>query len=305
MTEHHAHEWEPSDSGFTCAECDETSAACVVTDTRRGEHATGSSLLICDRCIDHERRVLDDIASALGHYQVQPRSDIPAIRYDRDRSDGGGEYDPAAINEPGDIVEILWSWAAMWSEGLGIELLPTATESIKGAMLWAAHHEEDSAFSAYRGEMRKLRHHARRLSGLLPKRHYGPCVHCGGRVVQDWADDRWRPLADGLSDVVRCTGCGITWGDRQRWDFTNRHTLRLLPEYFPEHLVTIEEAWLIFPEVPKATWRKWRQRDDERHKTGEWLRMPIRSWDERGRPLYRVGDLADTAQFAGVLKPIA
>lgn len=294
MTDRHTHEWETAGTGYTCTECDETSATCVA-----GNHPTGSSLLICDQCLHHEHHVLDGTADALTFWQYEPRSDVPAIRYDRDRSDSGEDHTPRPISRPHDIVEVLWTWTDMWAETLH-STQPNFTNpvaALKSMLIWAAHHEEESAFSEYRREVRAMRHHARRFAGLLPKRHYGPCVHCGGHVVQDWADQHWQPLTDGLSDALRCTGCGTTWGDHGRWMFTNQHTLRLLPDHFPEHLVTIEEAWIIFPQVPKATWRKWRERDDQR--------MPIRSWDERGRPLYRVGDLADTAQCAGKLKPTA
>ncbi len=290
----HPHEWTLTDDTWACAECEETCATCVVTDLKRGQHPTGSALLICDNCLDYERRVLDQVADALGHWRYERRSLIPAIRYDRDRADMAPPDDdapPPAFAHPLDVVEVLWSWADAWAEGLNIEPLTTPTETIKAGLMWAAHNADDSAWDDYREEVRKLRHHARRLAGLLPKRQNGPCVHCGGSVVQDWADEKWQPRPDGLSDLLRCTGCGLTWNDRHAWAFTNRHTLRLLPDLTPDNLVTMEDAWLIFPDVPKATWRKWNQRDRERAEAGEDQRMPPRGWDERGRPLYRVGDL--------------
>ena len=50
----------------------------------------------------------------------------------------------------------------------------------------------------------------------------------------------------------------------------------------PDALVTLEEARLIWREVPAATWRKWAERE----------RIEPNSWNERGTPVYRVRDLA-------------
>lgn len=284
------HEWTVTESGYACTECEETSAQCVVTDIRRGEHPTGTALLICDVCMDYEMRVLVDIASALGHWRYEKRSLVPAIRYDRDRADmaSGEDERPRTFAHPRDVVEVLWSWADMWSEALQIDARGDVTETIRSGLMWAAHHADESGWHDYRQEVRTLRHHARRMAGLLPKRHAGPCVYCGGQIVQDNADEKWEPLR-GTAEEVRCTRCRKAWENHKAWMFTNQHTLRLLPEYEPEQLVTIEDAWLVFPDVPKATWRKWRERDDEA--IAEDRKMPIRSWDERGRPLYRVGDL--------------
>lgn len=285
------HEWTETEDGWACAQCGEASATCVVTDLKRGMHPTGSALLICDDCLEYERRVIGETARALGHWRYEKRSLIPALRYDRDRSDAAAsDAERPSIRHPRDVLEVMWSWADMWAEGLNITPPPLVTDALAAGLMWAAHHPDESAWEDYRREIRQQRHHARRLAGLLPKRHHGPCVHCGGTVVQDWADREFEPRPDGLSDVVRCTGCGLTWGDRRGWMFTNRTHIRLLPSEYPEQLVTIEEAWMIFPDVPKATWRKWRERDDE--VIAEERKMPIRSRDERGRPLYRVGDLA-------------
>ena len=51
----------------------------------------------------------------------------------------------------------------------------------------------------------------------------------------------------------------------------------------PDALVTLEEARLIWREVPAATWRKWAERE----------RIASVSWNERGTPVYRVRDLAE------------
>ena len=173
--------------------------------------------------------------------------------------------------------------------------------------------------------MRTARHAARRIAGLLPQRMPEPCVHCGGECVQDWSDDAWQPLSTGLSDVVRCLGCGLTWDDRAHWHFATRRRIVELPADHPDALITMEHARQIWPDVPSGTLRQWakRWRDDgpdvlervrlwwaaysawragERpwwapedwHGPGEAPSLP--GWlPERGRdgdaPLYRVGDL--------------
>lgn len=313
----HRHTWTETNSPipserWACEECEARSDTCVVTDAGRGEHATGSMQVICESCLSYERSVLDDVAAALGHWQHQPRSLVPAIRYDRDRVGGSHtEADRRGVSHPGDVVEVLWSWAAMWEEASG-EIATDVVTYLKGRTMWAATNPATSAWEDWRSEMRQMRHAARRLAGLLPQRKHGPCVHCNGQIVQDWADERWRPNADGLSDALRCTGCDLTWRDHSAWMYTNGHTLPLLPEVAPEALVTIEDAWLIFREVPKPTWRKWRERDDMRAEAlrawaarvaageigpePEPQRMAIRSWDVRGAPMYRLGDLAAHAE---------
>ena len=285
MTDTHpTHEWQPTNNGYECTGCDETRPACNTC--TRVLHSANKA---CEACLDNARTVLEQTANALGHWQYARRSLIPAIRYDRDRSDTGTnpEDQPPSIQHPRDVVDCLWSWADNWAEKLTettnttTEVAGPVTEWLAAHLTWAANNPEQSGWDDYHGEARSMRHHARRLAGLLPKRHYGPCVHCGGRIVQDWADERWQPNTDGLSDTVRCTGCGLTWKNHKAWMFTNRHTLRFLPEAFPDQLVTIEDAWMIYPEVPKGTWRRWVSEGD----------LPRKGQDERGRALYRVGDM--------------
>lgn len=300
MTQHN-HIWTlPDEHGtWTCTDCGDTSPTCIVekpSDEPGEGHPTGiPAQHICPSCVRYEQRVLDDIADALGHWQHQPRSLVPAIRYDRDRIDGSRtDSHRPTINTPRDILDVLWLWADMWAETRG-EQPPTGDvlPFLKRHLIWAANNPHEAAWNDYRSEMRQMRHAARRVSGLLPKRLAGPCVHCGGQIVQDWADHRWQPSPDGLSDTVRCTGCGLTWAHREAWMYTNGHTLRLTPTFAPDTLVTLDDARKhIFPDVPAATWRKWLQRDRERAEAGEPRRIPERGTDIRGNDLYRVGDLA-------------
>lgn len=286
MTTHHRHHWtETNESTWACEECTETTPTCIITDhPKKGAHPTGDNNLICPACLAYEHRVLDDIADALGHWQHQPKSLVPAIRYDRDRSETGPPTEQP-FNHPRDITDVLWSWATMWAEATGDNATAAVFDHLKTRTLWAAHNPTTSAWHDYRQEIRQLRHHARRIAHLLPQRQNGPCVHCGGTVVRDWADKDFQPLPTGLSDIHRCTGCGITWGDRSWWMTVNRTTLQALPEVKPEQYVTLEDAWLIWPDIPKPTWRKWQERGH----------MVQRRRDERGRPMYHVGDLATLA----------
>src|SRR5690625_3991735 len=153
VSKQHRHEWTHQPEGieteqWACIECEAVCASCIVTDTKRGLHPTGTALLICEGCLDYERRVVDDIADALGHWQHQPRSLVPAIRYDRDPSDGGGDGPRDGIAHPLDVIEVLWSWAEMFAEGTSRTLddHDHAGEVIKGALMWAAHNPDASAW---------------------------------------------------------------------------------------------------------------------------------------------------------------
>ncbi len=297
MTEQHRHIWTHHDGQWTCVDCPETTTTCIINKPHDDEHGHPTGLTaqtICPSCLNHEYAILDDITNALGHWQHQPRSLVPAVRYDRDKIGGSRtENDRPTITNPSDILDTLWSWADMWAELRDDTATGDAIPWLKRHTLWAANNPDATAFNDYRSEMRQLRHHARRISGLLPQRQAGPCVHCGATVVRDWADQNWQPNKTGLSDTLRCTGCQLTWNDRDWWMHTNRTTLQLLPTEKPEQLVTLEDAQrVIFPHVPKATWRKWLQRDRERAENGEPQRMPQMGADVRGTALYRVSDLA-------------
>ena len=295
----HRHEWTATPDGWACVECGETSATCRVC-----SRASGCSLLICDGCASAVGAVLRGIRSALELWQPTPLATLQATRYDRDvvHGQGTGTDDRLpfgiTLDEPhpgivhaADVVGIIWDWVEMWREVSGIpdELPPL--ESLRSHVMWAVHNPEKSAWDDWLREMRSLRHHARRLAGLLPRREHGPCIHCGGEVVRDWAERDWTPRADGLSDEARCTGCGMTWGNYGAWKFAQKHTIRLLPHAEPDMLVTLEEARAILPDVPAATLRSWMLRDREAGERGEERAVPERGWDERGVPTYRLGDL--------------
>lgn len=323
MNELHTHDWRRTESPageqpWRCAECEATSATCGTC-----KRASGSSLLLCQRCERMAARLLDDIEDALSHYRPDPRSLVPSPG-DMRLVPGGGQA--GGIDSPDDVTSALLGWVARWTEHAGATNA-AAGDYLRSHHMWAAHNPELSHWPAYLDDLRWLRHQARRIAGLLPKRLPEPCVHCGGQVVQDWADKWWQPLNDGLSDVVRCLGCGMTWGDRARWLFSTRQHIVDLPSEHPDSLITLAQARMIWPEVPAATWRQWakRWRDDgedaiERARhwwdlrcaylagPGSWPAWAPETWQgpgdppsmpgwlpergvRRGEVLYRVGDL--------------
>lgn len=315
----HSHEWvrDPAQDGiraWACASCTETSATCGTCG-----RASGSSLLLCRACERTTAQVLADIEHALGLYEPDPRSPMRSPGNMRLVRGGQGRRQGAD-----DIRATLWGWVARWTEHAGADNA-AATDYLRSRHMWAAHNVEASGWDEYRSAMRRLRGQARRIAGLLPQRLTEPCVLCGGDVVQDWADEAWMPHEDGLSDTVRCTRCGTAWGDRAHWRFTTRQHIVELPGVRPDSLVTLDQARMIWPEVPTATWRWWakRWRDEgdaqvERawhwwtwhcvyvagghpdHAGPDWSGpgeaptvsgwMPQRG-ERRGAALYRVGDL--------------
>ena len=183
MTCAHRHEWTATETSWACPECGETPATCRV----RG-NAPGCSLLICDECTKSVAAVLRDIRSALEMWQPTPPTTLQATRYDRDRVNGNRDNDrlpfgimldephPGILN-PSDIMNILWDWAEMWQEASGIADASPPLDSLKSHIMWAVHNPEASAWDEWLSEMKSLRHHARRLAGLLPRREWGPCIH--------------------------------------------------------------------------------------------------------------------------------
>jgi hypothetical protein len=258
VTEQHVHEWVKAERDWACAECGETSATCGTC-----HRASGSSLLLCRSCEREAARVLDDTRAALKHYATAT-SPASLIRSPMAYSlVPQGPSSGAAILSPRDVEAEWWGWVARWTELVGDPSNVDARDYLKAHHMWAAHNPERSDWHAYLHAMRGLRHAARRIAGLLPQRLAEPCVYCGGDVVQDWADERWDPLTGGLSDVVRCTSCGMTWNDRSHWGRATRQHLVEMPAEHPDAWVTLDQARLIFPDVPVRTMRSWARRDRE------------------------------------------
>ncbi|MCV2395939.1 hypothetical protein OEB99_16610 [Actinotalea sp. M2MS4P-6] len=320
----HEHEWTRAKGAdgiraWACNDCDETCATCT---TCGGP--SGTTLLLCRPCERHAARVLDDITHALGYYRTDPRSLISSPGNMR-LAPGGTP--PGGITRPADVREQLWGWVARWTEHTGPSNA-SAIDYLKAHHIWAAHNPDDSGWPAYLKDAKRLRTAARRIAGLLPQFHPEPCVHCGGPVVQDWSDPDWKPLPRGLSDTVRCLGCGMTWADRAQWRFSTRQHIVELPGVRPDSLVTLAQARMVWPDVPAGTLRQWakRARDEWADAVGmvrtwwaarcdfggpEWVEWARAGWTEdmlddapdlpavlmrqrgtrRGEPTYRVGDV--------------
>ena len=136
MTDH-AHDWQlhDEDHGYHCAECPETCATCIVQ--HKGQpHPTGTSLLICDACLNAERTILDNIIRARDGMVVEPRSMPPAYAADltnahsddperlpfgMDRVNDDPDMGINGINTKAGVDNLLSSWAAMWARAAGIE----------------------------------------------------------------------------------------------------------------------------------------------------------------------------------------
>lgn len=284
MSETHRHYWTPTDDGrYACTDCAETCAECIEC-----LRWSGNSLLICERCVRRVRGLIDDIETAMALYCPPMPSLIPPIRYDRDQITGsrGSDFDPKRWTYH-DLPDILEGWADAWADASGMPRTIGAADYLRGHVLWAAHNRDVSDWDQWLTEMRRILSTAKREAGILPKRLPTPCVHCGGVAVQTWANKRLMPHADGLSDEVTCTGCGLTWRSVGHYAQVSKEHLHRLPEDRPDALVTMDDVSSVWPDIPAKTWRTWFDRGE----------IPdAASWDVRGRPQYRVGDLHALAQ---------
>lgn len=280
----HRHYWtrpddaEPGDR-WACADCPEISESCF-----RCDRWTAGSLLICDRCAQAVRRVIDHIETALALVQPQPRSIIPAIRYDRDRIGGTLSEDHNPMRWTlADVSSVLDQWADHWAEVQQRARTIGAADYLRGHVLWAAHNRADADWDQWLHEMRRALAVAKREAGILPRRMSSPCVHCGGVAVQDWADEDLTPYSEGLSDLVRCLGCRLSWSSPAHFGQASKQHLLELPRKRPDAVVTLDQAAMVWPDIPSRTWQTWARRGE--------LPEAV-AWDERGVPQYRVGDLS-------------
>jgi len=296
MSEQCVHEWvwlRDQDTGegpapYGCARCPATTHGCSECG-----RAMGTSLLVCERCLERARRVVGDVAQWMTEHTYGVNLvTLRAVRYDRDRPGATDDArlpfgldavvtDPddrriSAAKHPDDAVRRLRDWAAWWagvrSEVVGYDELGYLLDHT----LWAIQNPEASAWHAYIDDARQVRSTVRRLLGIAPVAEPVPCVHCGGRIVRDWTDD-------GLDDLRRCTGCGMEWPNEARLLHTNMQVLHALPTTDPDTLATREQIRRIYPLLHPATLRKWIQRG---HVTAA-------GTDVRGQEQYRLGDVAE------------
>ena len=293
----HVHTWVPAGAAYACTGCTETTDPCVTC-----ARPLPGALAICDPCLVSARKIITDTRDAIATvpFHIADIMGLHAVRYDRvlvasssnpDRLPFGLDLivedpeDPRLIRaakHPDTAVDALTRWADAWAETRGETVTDTYT-FLYTHTLWAAQNPDLSGWHTYLDEAHQVRNTVRRLLGLTPIARPAPCVHCGGRIVQDWTNQ-------GLDDVHTCTRCGTTWGDRAHLHFTTTATIHGLPETHPDTLVTLEQAKDTFPHLRRNLIALWANRDTTRPDNEK--RMPVRGHTTTGLVLYRLGDIA-------------
>lgn len=319
-------ECEPAPTGrFVCEQCGETSSACNTCG-----RAVGSSLLICDRCLEREREVLVHIQEAwrligsanveilqLGTVDHDARTRAATSKYPDQVSvpvGAGNRYDLDArddfelyqgimranpnrtllqlVRDPENVMDTLHEIAEDWASRREVKAEGNVLTWLGESMLWAAQTLDLEDWDDYRATARKVRGKLQGIAGVLPQRDPIPCQECGepDSVVQDWIDKHGRPYKNGLSDKLRCIKCGFVWDDRAHFDFLNLATVRAAPLNHPDTLVSLVEARASLPTARRNTINKALSRD--RHRSLAQRRIPERGKNAYGEPLYRLGDIA-------------
>ena len=305
--EQHQHQWiqdrrlaDPI-STYACRDCAEQVRGCNTCD-----EPLATSMATCERCIERARHVIEDIVHDLDTvpFHAAEIMGLRAIRYDgvrvttsddRSRLPFGLDRvveDPEQVAQrieaakyPATAVDVLVGWASTWADVLGKTVGGSWSGFLIEHTVWAAQNPDTSGWFDYLGEARRVRATIRRLLGINPERQPAPCVHCGGRIVQEWTPR-------GLDDQLRCTGCALTWRDRSWLQYANLHTVHELPTTHPDALVSLEEARRIFPTLKRNTLNQW----VARHILTPALDVQGRQQrDVRGTLLYRIGDIAERA----------
>lgn len=290
----HVHRWTQTTAedppAYACASCSASTTGC-----RDCGRAHESSLIICPRCLTRALGLLEDIGTYLRAMSDVARVTLGlrSVRYDLVTTRSAGNADrldhgldvayretraasgPSSITTQQGAMDLLEWWVDDWVERSGDPdgAWDTLTY-LRDHTVWAAH--QHPAWPEYLSELRRTRAVVRRLAGLAPEPEPAPCVHCGGTVVRDWSE------AVGLSDVARCTGCHMTWGDRTALAAATRAALPGLAAARPGALVTAEQVRAIYPHIKAGTWRQWVHRGV----------IIAASTDGRGRPLFELGAVA-------------
>lgn len=288
MVDTHEHDWQltyNTNHGFTCTDCGQESAPCIVQ--RKGElHPTGTSLLICDACLNAERTILDKIIQARDGMVVEPKSIPPAYApdptnahsTDPDRLPFGldaiiDDHDLgiAGIKVPNGVDDTLWGWVALWTDASGHAENTDHVDYLKGHLMWAAHNWSTSHFFHYRREMRALLGRARHLNPPEVEEVGPRCFDCGGWLIRHWRDD-------GLGDDVYCETCKRQY-DNVRFRLAFR--AKVEREGHPDSLLTEPELRQALP-LGTSTLRVWISRGKLGH-----------AGHRRGVKVYRLGDVRD------------
>ena len=295
--EAHRHDWQlyDEDHGYYCSECPETCPACVVW--HKGQpHPTGTSLLICEACLNAERTILDNIIEARDGMVVEPRSMPPAYAADLTNAHSDDperlpfgmdaiiddhDLGIAGIKVPDGVDDTLWGWVALWTDASGHAENTDHVDYLKGHLMWAAHNWSVSHFHHYRREMRQLLGRTRHLNPPEVE-HVGPhCFDCGGRLIRYWLGDGTTrdPNRRGLGDEVRCETCNREC-DPARFRLAFRAKVEASGD--PNALVTEREAREIFPNLGANYVHVWMQRGQ----------IEAAGW-RKGRRLFRLGDIRE------------
>ena len=286
MVDTHQHDWQltyNTNHGFTCTDCGQESAVCIVQ--HKGElHPTGTSLLVCEDCLNAERTILDEIIKARDGMVVEPRSMPPAYAADLTNAHSDDperlpfgmdaiiddhDLGIAGIKVPDGVDDTLWGWVALWTDASGHAENVDHVDYLKGHLMWAAHNWSVSHFFHYRDEMRQLLGRSRHLNPPEVE-HVGPhCFDCGGRLVRRWRDD-------GLGDDVRCETCKREY-DPARFRLAFR--AKVERDAHPDALLTEPELRHALP-LGTSTLRVWISRGKLAH-----------AGHRRGVRVYRLGDV--------------
>lgn len=304
---HTTHDWTPHDDIYRCTGCTETRPACNTC--HRPNH---SSMAICTPCLTTTRRLLTRAENAYRSIPdgLRTATGLQAIRYDKHRSrttglhvsNDPGPDDPDDLRtlietnpnrhhleltrDPTNVLAALHDIADDWSDTLGTTWHGNVFTWLSNHILWAAQNHP-----AWNDHLKDIRTAVRRFydfAGLTPKPDRAPCVHCGGTIVQDWADRDGRYHPTGLSDMLRCTRCGTRWNDYAHLDPIKIQTVRAAPVQYPDTLVTLKEARAALRGVKRNTINKAISRDRKNNPQ----RIPEHGTNRRGETLYRLGDIA-------------
>ena len=290
----HAHTWtvNPAPTGATdahaCEECTETSAACTLHDG-----PSGSSLLVCEPCLNREHSTLTQIARAMTEtVTYRPpvlsayapdlasarSSDPDMLPFRLDAITDDLEAGLAGVRTPGGIEAHLWGWVALWAEATGDYTNQAATDYLRAHLMWAIHNPDASRWDTYRGEIRRILATARSLQPPETEPAGAHCLNdrdgepCGGRIVRQWGDD-------GLGERTYCETCKRPY-EGNAWRLALRARIEGEAGRSIEAMLTETQLVEIYPTLGSGVVRKWAER-----------KHVARGRSRDGRTTYRLGDV--------------
>ena len=296
------HYWNPTDTGFECADCGATTHACH-TCQRPADTANEA----CTRCVNRYHQTLADIDHALAH-PMAPILHLKATRYDT-TTRGGGDSMPFGIGQeledpevlaaqlsgtkrtvleltrnPKTLGDALKNWADMWAEEHGHTVTGNPTDYLRTMTIWATNNPETSAWHDHWEEIRHIRKRLWHLVGLNPQYEPTPCVYCGSTLKREWT-------ANGLTDQIICTGRDCErriYKDEEELARLNRTYIKLAPNKVPDAHLTREEIRTVYPKLKRNTLNVWIKRGH----------IKPADQNERGQDLYRLDDITQRLREA-------